>query len=105
MANAWADILLRSDAETTSDKWSSRKTSVAYKKTIICIDLLITQIIILTLFARGRQSKILSINLAFPSGSSGRQTAGKKLEITNEQTIIYQGIYPTHPRSSGKGTA
>lgn len=28
----------------------------------------------LTLLARGKQSNILSINFAFPSGSSGRQT-------------------------------
>lgn len=31
MAKACADILLRSDADTTSDKWSSRNTSVACK--------------------------------------------------------------------------
>lgn len=29
VAKACADILFRSDADTTSDKWSSKKTSVA----------------------------------------------------------------------------
>lgn len=62
VARAWADILLRSAADTTNDKWSSRNTRVAR-------------------FARGKQSNILNISLAFPSGSSGRQTAVRKAMI------------------------
>lgn len=31
VARAWADILLRSDADTTSERWSRRNTRVAWK--------------------------------------------------------------------------
>ena len=57
VASAWAFILFRSEADTTRDRWSSRNTKVAR-------------------FARGKQSNMLSMSFALPSGSSGRQTAG-----------------------------
>lgn len=81
VANACADILFRSEADTTNDKWSSKNTRVAYnyriqKKYIIMIGIfLITNNLMWhTRLALGKQSKILNINLAFPSGSSGKHT-------------------------------
>lgn len=88
VANAWADILFRSDADTTSDKWSKRNTKVAcstlQQNTRIRKNMFLFSFKYIfafieklrTLLALGRQSRMLSISLAFPSGSSGRHTAG-----------------------------
>lgn len=43
-----------------------------------------------TRFALGKQSNILSINFAFPSGSSGKQTA--KSEYENKISKMFYGF-------------
>lgn len=67
----------------------------------------------LTLLERGKQSNILSINFAFPSGSSGRHTPIKpKFKLKNPNISLFKGlprastvIWNKHFVNSGSGSS